>query len=244
MRVGDTPAMGGGVLNWLGGTAQNMYTGENQDTMPWVNWGNDDSPPCPPGWLYKGSPIPSIRHPIADWPPWSTWWVDKLKTGVYWQYIQNPNAFMCPVFAAQVVGTQGGAPGVPNWESYPNKLSSFCMNGASAFFPPFGQNNIYQYRTCKTSQIWSPLCIILWEPSGTSGSGNGYNDGANYPEINEGVSSLHVTGANVLTVGGSARVMSFADFLAEMNNPVLGDVSHGKGLLWWNPITPDGRRNY
>ena len=25
------------------GMAQNMYTGENQDTMPWPNWGNDYS---------------------------------------------------------------------------------------------------------------------------------------------------------------------------------------------------------
>ena len=38
------------------GMALNMYAGENQDTMPWVNWGNDSSPPCPRGWLYGGNP--------------------------------------------------------------------------------------------------------------------------------------------------------------------------------------------
>ena len=78
--------------------------------------------------------------------------------------------------------------------------------GPAAFFPPKGKNNLYQYRTCKVSQIWSPSCIILWEPDGRDrrGNGDGYNDGANYPDSAEGVGILHVTGANVLAVGGAA----------------------------------------
>jgi hypothetical protein len=115
------------------------------------------------------------------------------------------------------------------------------MNGASAFYPPMGQNGIYGYKTCKTSQIWSPQCIINWEPSGTSGAGNGYNDGTSYPISSEGPSTvLHVTGANVLAVGGSTKLMSSADVLAEMNHPLKNDYTAGKGLLWWNPIEADG----
>ena len=39
------------------GMALNMYAGENQDTMPWPNWGNDPlSAGCPAGWLYAGNP--------------------------------------------------------------------------------------------------------------------------------------------------------------------------------------------
>src|SRR5664280_479572 len=38
------------------GMALNMYVGENQDTMPWPNWGTDSSPPCPRGWLYSPNP--------------------------------------------------------------------------------------------------------------------------------------------------------------------------------------------
>jgi hypothetical protein len=77
------------------------------------------------------------------------------------------------------------------------------------------------------------LCIIQWEPD--TGNANNFNDGANYPNKQEGpVITLHVTGANVLTVGGSTRVMSFADFTAEMNNPPANRPNAPKGLMWWN----------
>jgi hypothetical protein len=168
--------------------------------------------------------------------------VANLKTGVYWQYLQNPDVFICPVFASVVVGTHAYSfPGF-NWQGYQNKLSTYCMNGASAFFPPLGKNNLFQYRTCKASQIWSPSCIILWEPDGRVGQGlgDGYNDGANYPDSAEGVSILHVTGANVLAVGGNSRFMLFADFLGEMNNPPVNHPNDPKGLLWWNPIQRNG----
>ena len=220
------------------GMALNMYAGENQDTMPWVNWGNDPlSAGCPPGWLYGGDPNQpnnlnqGLNTDTANWP---TGRVANLKTGVYWQYIQNPDSFICPVFAATVVGSK-------TWETYQSKLSTYVMNGAPCFFPPMGQNCIYGYKSCKASQIWSPQCIINWEPSGTSGNGNGYNDGCNYPDYREGPSiAFHVTGANVLAVGGSTRFMSSADFTAEVNHPLYGDCNHGKGLLWWNPNQCDG----
>jgi hypothetical protein len=219
------------------GMAQNMYTGENQDYMPWPNWGNDASPPCPRGWLYAGNPNTpnnfSTGNPIADAANWPTGRVANLKTGIYWQYIQNPDVFMCPVDAAANVGT-------PIWETRNNKLSTYTMNGAATFFAPLGRPNIYGYKTCKLSQIWSPLCIIDWEPSGTSGNGFGYNDGANYPDKNEGPAGFHSTGANILTVGGSTRFMSFADVLAEMNNPPANLPRAPKGLLWWNPNNQNG----
>jgi hypothetical protein len=87
------------------------------------------------------------------------------------------------------------------------------------------------------------LCIIKWEPDGRPGHGNGagYNDGGNYPNDQEGVSTtLHTKGCNVLTVGGSANMMSFQDFLGELNHPIKGDNTKGKGLLWWNPNQRDG----
>jgi type II secretory pathway pseudopilin PulG len=213
------------------GMALNMYVEENQDTMPWPNWGNDNSPPCPPGWLYAGVPYPPFPTG-ADGPPWSTWRVANLKTGVYWQYLQNPDVFMCPVDAAINVGTQ-------LWEQRNNKLSSYVMNPAAAFFPPGGMSNVYGYKTCKMSQIWSPWCIINWEPNPSVA--NNFNDGANFPSSSEGPSIvLHVTGANVLAVGGSTRFMSSADVLAEMNNPPQNLPRAPKGLLWWNPNQQNG----
>jgi prepilin-type N-terminal cleavage/methylation domain-containing protein len=221
------------------GLALNMYLTDSQDYMPWVNWGLDAlSAGCPPGWSYAGdcgnNPNNLNQGLALDTQNWPTYRVANLATGVFWQFIPNADTFFCPVFTANVVGT-------PIWESYHDKLSTYIMNGAPCFYPPMGENGIYGYKSCKASQIWSPLCIVAWEPSGTSGNGNGYNDGCNYPDTREGVSkTLHVKGANVLAVGGSANMMSFNDFLTEMNNPTYGDCNHGKGLLWWNPNQCDG----
>ncbi len=218
------------------GLALNMYLTDSQDFMPWVNWGNDPlSSGCPAGWLYAGDPnTPNNLNQglVKDTANWPAYRVGNLKNGVYWQFLPNANTFFCPVFLANVVGTK-------TWDAYQNKLSTYVMNGAAAFYPPMGQNGIYGYKTCKASQIWSPLCILNWEPDVTQA--NNYNDGCNYPKIDEGVAkTLHTKGANVLAVGGNANMMSFNDFLGEMNNPVYGDCNHGKGLLWWNPNQCDG----
>jgi len=226
------------------GLALNMYVTDNNDYMPWPNWGTDATPPCPPGWLYAGD---CNRNPndLGNVTPaaWAHLRVNNLKTGTFWQYLNHADVYICPVFATLVVGSHATAfPGF-NWQGYANKLSTYTMDGASCFFAPLGKNNIYQYRTCKASQIWSPLCIILWEPDGRKGRGNGdgYNDGSNYPDLNEGVSvSLHTKGANVLTVGGSANMMTFQEFLGEFNDPPQTQIHAPKGLLWWNPNQQNG----
>jgi len=212
------------------GLALNMYLTDTQDYLPWPNWGNDGDAPA--GWLYH--PDPNTPNKIPDVASWNNGRSDNLATGTYWQYLKNADVYICPVFAANVVGNK-------RWLNYNVKLSSYCMNGAGACFPAYSPANTYGYRTVKASQIWSPLCIIQWEPSGTSGNGDGYNDAANYPDLNEGVATtLHTKGANVLSVGGNATMMSFADFLAEMDHPVWNDCDHGKGLLWWSPCRCDG----
>jgi len=222
------------------GLALNMYLTDNQDYMPWVNWGDSASPPCPAGWLYKGSlstPVNLNTGNLAnDTKNWYELRSQDLAGGMYWQYIPNQDAFMCPVDALVV-----GSPG-EKWENRGNKLSTYVMNGASAYYPPNTAGGagagIYGYQTCKASQIWSSLCIINWEPNG--GRSFSYNDGSNYPDNAEGVGRLHITGANVLAVGGNAKMMTFAEFEAERNHNSQGDSSMGKGLLYWNPRTPDG----
>jgi hypothetical protein len=217
-----------------------MYLTDNNDYMPWPNWGNNADAPA--GWLWgptgagNGPNNPNnISQGLAlDTKNWPSYRVDNLRSGTFWQYLNNADVYICPVFAATVVGT-------PTWGGYANKLSTYCMNGAAAFFPKLNPANTWQYRTTKSSQIWSPLCIIMWEPSGTSGTGSGYNDGANYPTPDEGVATtLHTKGANVLAVGGNATMMSFKDFQDEENNPLYTDCTHGRGLFWWNPQTCDG----
>jgi prepilin-type N-terminal cleavage/methylation domain-containing protein len=232
------------------GLALNMYVTDNNDYMPWPNWGNNPSPPCPPGWLYQGNPntpndltaaTPAFTAAAVSW---AAGRVDNLKTGTFWQYLNHADVYICPVFAQMVVGTKSMVNGGFNWQGYNNKLSSYTMNGASAFYPPLGKPEASQYRTCKASQIWSPLCIILWEPDGrrgTGANGDGYNDGSNYPDLHEGVAvSLHTKGANVLTVGGGANMMSFQEFLGEFNDPPANLPKAPKGLLWWNPAYQNG----
>jgi prepilin-type N-terminal cleavage/methylation domain-containing protein len=245
LKTAKEKAMRTACLNCLKqlGLALNMYITDSNDYMPWPNWGNDCDEPA--GWAYGpcGCNTPN-NLATATVESWTAGRVDNLKTGVFWQYLNNADAYMCPVFAQVVVGTHATAfPGF-DWQHYGFKLSSYTMNGASAFFP--NPRNKFQYRTCKASQIWSPLSIILWEPDGRKGTGEAgddcYNDGGNYPDTAEGVSvSLHTKGANVLAVGGSANMMTFPEFMGEVNNPPQTALKAPKGLLWWNPAYQNGR---
>jgi len=211
------------------GLALNMYLTDNHDYMPWPNWGTDGD--APSGWLYQPNPNTpdnlqqGLKLDFANWPSYRE---DNLKTGVFWQYLNKADVYFCPIFAANVVGT-------PLWEKYPNKLSTYVMNGASAFYPA-PNNNEYHWKTCKASQIWNPLCIINWEPDGSKDA-SVYNAGGAYPDTKTGVSTkLHKKGCNVLSVGGACNMMSFSDFMAQMKS----DKTKEKGLLWWNPNTPSG----
>ena len=230
------------------GLALNMYLTDNQDYMPWVNWGTDSpGAGCPPGWVY-GLPNGDANSPnnlntgnkINDSILWYKGRGQNLSGGVYWQYAPNADTFFCPVDVLAV--------GTALWDGRTMKLSTYIMNGAPAYYPPNTPSGaaLYGYKTCKASQIWSPLCIINWEPNdnvNTKPPGAGsfaYNDGASYPDTKEGIGHLHVTGAHVLAVGGSARFMSFADYVAEVNHNAHNENTKGKGLFWWNPLRADG----
>ena len=223
------------------GLALNMYLTDAQDVMPWVNWDSDASPPCPPGWLYKGDPNSPVNlktgNAVNDAINWSKFRSQNMSGGVYWQYIPNQDAFICPVDVLSV--------GSGDWEARTLKLCSFIMNGASAYYPPSnaGKAKIYDYKTCKASQIWSPLCIINWEPNCSSAGGAGwfaFNDGSSYPDTWEGMGKLHVKGADLLAVGGNCEMWTFDKFKAEVLHNDKGDPSKGKGLMYWNPLSADG----
>ena len=255
LKTAKEKAMRTSCLNCLKqlGLALNMYVTDSNDYMPWPNWdgGNGGWPAMPMGWAYGNGGNCNLPNDLHGASPgfaaatvsWAAGRVNNLKTGTFWQYLVNPDVYICPVFGQVVVGTKGGASHVGyNWQGYTFKLSSYVMNGASCFFPSNGKNDLYQFRTCKASQIWSPLCIIMWEPDGRVGTanGDGYNDGSNVPNLAEGVSHLHVKGSDVLTVGGSANMMTFDEFLGEFNNPLQSHHSDPKGLLWWNPNQKNG----
>ena len=217
------------------GAASNMYSSDFQDYMAWPNWDNNASPPCPTGWLYKGDcggiPLTTLAagyNPgiVSNWPKNQVVHVSK---GAFWPYLLNGNVFICP---NDLKPSLGGL-----WAKRANTLSTYIMNGSSCFFPQ--PSNKYGYATCKESQIWSPLCILLWEPDQNIDQGC-YNDGSSYPGPGknnhplEGLGNLHVHGGNVLTVSGSAQFMRVQSYTNECN-------VKGKNLLWWNPNTADGQ---
>jgi prepilin-type N-terminal cleavage/methylation domain-containing protein len=198
------------------GLALQMYVNDNADQMPWPNWGNDASPPCPRGWLYGGLP------PVLTYNSWSTGRVAGVSSGAYYQYMPNADAFVCPVDRpAQTT----------EWANRYNKLSTYTMNGAPAFYPM--PNNTYGYQTARIGQIWNPLCWLLWEPD-LKINPNAYNDAANYPNATEGVGRLHIRGANILAVAGNATFIKFEDFQKEQSNSQ-------RSLLWWSTKTGNGR---
>jgi prepilin-type N-terminal cleavage/methylation domain-containing protein len=220
------------------GLALNLYATDNQDLMPWPNW-DGGSPAAMPGWLYgtQGCNSPNnlnTGNAITDGQNWIAGRIANLKTGVYWEYVPNADVFYCPV-DKPAVGTGNSTTG---WESRGQKLSSYVMNGAACYFPPLGNFSTYNYKTCKMTQVWSPLCYIQWEanPDNTFT----YNDGANYPNLSEGVGPMHSkkTGCNVLSIGGNASMMKTSDFQGlEMPASLL------KGpptLFHWNPMNPAG----
>jgi prepilin-type N-terminal cleavage/methylation domain-containing protein len=206
--------------------AEQMYVNDNNDFFPWPDWANDAAAPA--GWLYKTLP-PQYSHAVYNLNP-AKFDNDRLKAiegGLYYQYIPNAGVFRCPL----------DLPG--NFSAFwsrGNQLSSYCMNGAAAFFPTPANNGIYSYKTAKITQIWTSEAYLMWEPAFTNSSV--WGDGSSYPTPAEGLNAVHETGAIVGEIGGAVKWVKFIDFQNEENNPPAG-VS-GKGLCWWNPKTIDG----
>ena len=216
--------------------ALNMYINDNQEYLPWPNWGDNGGGYPVTGWLYGGQGgcnSPTNLNSVsatANAQNWDVGRVADIKTGVYWQYVPNADVFYCPVDKLSV--------GTFQWSKRTQKLSSYVMNGAGCFYPPLGNPATFGYQTCKVTQVWSPMCYIQWEanPANTFT----YNDGGNYPNLTEGVGPMHTfgKGCNVLAIAGNAAMMKISEFQG------LGmPASLLKGpptLFHWNPRNPAG----
>lgn len=209
------------------GTCLNLYASDNQDFFPWPNW-DGGAPAAVAGWLYGLQGPNSPTNITAQ--NWDSGRVADLQTGLYWQYSPNADVFYCPVDKLSV--------GSALWLNRNQKLSSYVMNGAACYFPPLGQFNLYNYKTCKLSQVWSSQCYIQWEanPNNTFT----YNDAANYPNQSEGVGPMHNKGrgCNTLAIDGHAAMMNTNDFvgLEKPANLLTGPPN----LFHWNPWTANG----
>jgi prepilin-type N-terminal cleavage/methylation domain-containing protein len=198
--------------------AQHMYTTDNKDFLPYPNWGNGFGP----GWLYnpEGGNPPDISNAVYR--------VDQTlayKKGLYYQYMPAMGAFRCPYDMKSRYFPQRA-----------NKMSGYIMNGAVCGYGRLTSGSV------KVTSVWSPMCLVQWEPDETLGNppigAFAFNDAGSYPDINEGVGKLHTSGAIVLTVSGTVQFISLKKFDEEQR--LTGVGPGGKGLLWWYPGTGNG----
>ncbi len=86
-------------------TATHLYASENEDMMPWPNWGY-----CPgrPGWLYTFDQSASGTNRF------------RAQTGVFWPILQNTKTYWCPQ----------DQPSHPMFQYRGQQSSSYVMNGA------------------------------------------------------------------------------------------------------------------
>ncbi len=191
--------------------AQQMYSQDNKDIMPWPNWGNKFQ-----GWLYtpvNGEPPEPSSSPEAVY-----------AGGLLWHYVAVVKVYWCPVDFTNT----------PYFPQRQEKLSSYIMNGATMGYhdrPKFS-------RTHKLSDM-NPSAYAAWEPSDNPpyDAAHVFNDGASYPIDSEGPSQRHGSGCNVSSFDGHAQFLKFAAFEQEQDvQPGLlwcdPDTSDGTGGTW------------
>ena len=223
------------------GLAVKMYAGDNNDYLAWPNW--EGSGATTPGWLYtkNANGVAGIPNPkdTVHFPGDAAW-----KTGLWYQYVQNPKAYLCPVDIESPTYKQN---------QRPNMLSSYIMNGASAGFPePVSRNH---NNTCKITDVWSPACYLMWEPdeymtsSGVHALGPNimrFDDGSDIPSAPPngyaGLGWMHsVNGDEMLSVGGDVKFVTMLQFKADSNTSSgRGPGPGGMTYLWWSPFSSDG----
>jgi prepilin-type N-terminal cleavage/methylation domain-containing protein/prepilin-type processing-associated H-X9-DG protein len=226
--------------------AFHMYGTDNKDVMAWPNWDNGQDEELPGGWLYTlpnigwGDAIPDPFKLPEGYGKQSAW-----KTGLWFNYMPNPNAYLCPVdiqsetYAKEPTSDTAGPGGRQD------KLSSYVMDGVVCnFSDPSGEVGT----TFKITDAWTSMCYLLWEPDeNTLGPYNPgcfeFNDGANFPDAppagGEGIGPLHgKNGGNILALDGHVDYMTTNVFSRTASQ--LGSGPGGKGLLWWSPALEDG----
>ena len=209
------------------GLAMSMYATDNNDFLPYPNWGTTYA-----GWLYgAGNPPDPTVLPYKNNPQTA------YEGGTWWPYLHNPGVYVCPTDRKSRYYSQRV-----------NKLCSYIMNGAVCGYgklpasPPAGPYSV------KLTAPWTTMCYLMWEPdenlikNGQPIGAFAYNDASSFPDdsptYGEGVGRLHTSGAVLLSLDTHVTFMRFSQFLVEQNNPPAGTA--GKGLLWWYPASVDG----
>ncbi|MEK7684726.1 MAG: DUF1559 domain-containing protein [Verrucomicrobiota bacterium] len=179
--------------------AMHMYTAENNDYMPWPNWGNDYGP----GWLYMPTAgrAPDPLRPNE---------VQYIEAGRYWPYLKDRKVYNCPLDKTNHI----------SWIRRQQRISSYIMNGAVCSF------NRIKPKTHKLP-AFNPAAYVMWEPEirdygGTWGPNPGH-DASQIPNLEEGVGRRHKKGAVIMGFSGHVHFITFDMFQREQrfNKPGL-----------------------
>lgn len=202
--------------------AQQMYADDNSDRMAPPNW--DGGVQGPPGWLYDAT-----RGSIPDPGPGGAYETNQLaayRPGLWFQYMPNPKAYLCPVDIKTQNYLKRGV--------RKNRMSTYLMDGAV--------NGFGAGASCKVASVWSPMCWLQWEPDPIAGGIYAYNDASDWPAPPEGLGLLHSKkGGVVVAFGGHVQFITKKEFSSDSTTPSgRGPGPGGKTFLWWSPYSRDG----
>jgi prepilin-type N-terminal cleavage/methylation domain-containing protein len=225
------------------GLANRMYVDDFLDHLAYPNWDGGASADAPQGWLYSmnpaslpaGAPSGQVPNPY-DVAYWMNNPGSANQTGLWFRYMPNPNAYLCPVDVMSKTFTTPTASGGRN-----NKLSTYVMDGAVEGYPASGT----WPAPMKITAAWSQLCYLIWEPDENAlGAGNPgafeYNDAANFPNTSEGIGRLHSNhGGNALALDAHVDFVTTVQF-AHYSTVGSGPGPGGKTYLWWDNVNANG----
>ena len=212
------------------GLAMAMYTGDNEDYMPWSTWHN---PPLP-SWLYMPTngaapdPYTVVNGVLQDNPAAMPF----IQAGLYYPYIRNRDVYYCP---ADRKGNQDFIKRI-------QRVSSYVMNGAVCGFGNYVADYLKTGHKFKISQF-PASAYVQWEPKVNNyGSYYAYNSGQDAcqvpqpsqppPDLTEGIGKRHGNGAGILGFDTRVHWISVRSFDQESKNH--------PGLLFCNPGSKTG----
>jgi len=202
------------------GLAMTMYTSDNNDKMPWMQWHNSYGP----SWIYmpKGGSYPDpfklVNGVLED----NTNDFSYIEQGLYFPYTsKNRNVYYCPADNKNN----------DNFKRRFQRVSSYIMNGAVWNFTDFSPRNQHKLSDFR------PAAYVHWEPKvNPIGGGYAYNsgtDGSQNPEGIEGIGDRHLKGAIVLGFDTHTHFITQTQYDNEGKNK--------PGLLWCVPNSRTGQ---
>jgi prepilin-type N-terminal cleavage/methylation domain-containing protein len=217
--------------------AMHMYADDNTDWLAFPGWdgGGTYMGMDVPGWLYTVT-----NGAIPDPGPGGKYQDNAnaaYKTGLWFQYMPNPKAYMCPVDSkSRTYITKG----LRN-----NRMSTYVMNGAVCGYGITTSTG--QKIACKMANVWSTMCYLQWEPDENAlGPGNpgafDWNDSSNSADDSEGIGRLHSRkGGCIVAVGGHVQFLTREQWRADCDAPAgTGPGPGGKTYSHWSPYSNNG----